>query len=157
RMNIAIFADVHGRVLLCFKLCERWERETGGTIDLVLQAGDLGVFPDVSKLDKATIRHAQDDPSELGFAGDFAAYKPDVASVLANTRFPVIFVRGNHEDHEWLDALEKQSDQPVFPIDPYKRIYCLKTGVPYTFTSNGESISVLGIGRVAPPVGEKQS
>jgi hypothetical protein len=24
-MNIALFADVHGRVLLCFALCARWQ------------------------------------------------------------------------------------------------------------------------------------
>jgi hypothetical protein len=66
-MNIAVFADLHGRIRLCFMLCERWERESGEKIDLVLQAGDLGAFPDMSRLDKATIRHAEKDPTELGF------------------------------------------------------------------------------------------
>ncbi len=28
-MNVAVFADVHGRIPLCFLLCARWERETG--------------------------------------------------------------------------------------------------------------------------------
>ena len=41
-MNIAIFADLHGRILLAFKLCARWQKETGEQIDLILQAGDLG-------------------------------------------------------------------------------------------------------------------
>lgn len=41
-MNIAVFADVHGRILLAFKLCARWEKETGEQIDLILQAGDMG-------------------------------------------------------------------------------------------------------------------
>ena len=44
-MNIAVFADVHGRILLTFMLCARWEQETGQRIDLILQAGDLGSFP----------------------------------------------------------------------------------------------------------------
>jgi Icc-related predicted phosphoesterase len=155
-MNIAIFADVHGRILLCFKLCERWERETGEQIDLVLQAGDLGVFPDISRLDKATIRHTQDDPSELGFAHDFTEYKPDVAEQLSHTTFPLIFVRGNHEDQEWLDALEQKADDPIFAIDPYERIFCLKTGVPYAYSLHGETISILGIGRIAAPRGERE-
>jgi hypothetical protein len=153
-MNIAIFADLHGRILLCFKLCERWQRQTGEQIDLVLQAGDLGVFPDLSRLDKATIRHTQDDPSELGFVHDFADYKPEVAEQLANTTFPLVFVRGNHEDQEWLDALEYPTDGPLFAIDAYERIFCLKTGFPYTFNSGDESITILGIGRVAPPICE---
>ncbi|MEO8610663.1 MAG: metallophosphoesterase [Chloroflexota bacterium] len=155
-MNIAIFADIHGRILLCFKLCERWQRETGEQLDLVLQAGDLGVFPDVSRLDKATIRHTQDDPSELGFTHDFAEHKSDVAEELAKTAFPLIFVRGNHEDQEWLDALEQKSDAPIFAIDPYERIFCLKTGVPYTFNRGGEAITIVGIGRVAAPRGEQK-
>ncbi len=155
-MNIAVFADVHGRILLCFKLCERWERETGEKIDLVLQAGDLGVFPDISKLDKATIRHAQEDPSELGFAADFAQHNVEVARILAQTTFPLVFVRGNHEDHAWLDVREQQTAEPIFPIDAYRRVYCLKTGIPYAFSVHDESISVLGIGRIAPPVGEKE-
>ncbi|GCE21451.1 hypothetical protein [Dictyobacter kobayashii] len=41
-MNIAVFADLHGRLLLAFQLCARWQRETGEHIDLILQAGDLG-------------------------------------------------------------------------------------------------------------------
>jgi hypothetical protein len=28
-MNIAVFADINGRVALAFKLCARWQAETG--------------------------------------------------------------------------------------------------------------------------------
>ena len=66
-MNIAVFADVHGRILLAFKLCARWQRETGRRVDLILQAGDLGAFPDLARLDRATLKHAGDGPTELGF------------------------------------------------------------------------------------------
>lgn len=45
-VTIAIFADLHGRVELCFRLCARWERETGQRLDYILQAGDLGAFFD---------------------------------------------------------------------------------------------------------------
>ena len=130
-MNIAVFADIHGRILLCFKLCERWERETGEHISFILQAGDLGVYPHLSHLDRATIKHTRNDPSELGFANDFATYQADVAATLSQTSFPMIFVRGNHEDHEWLDEREQQIDEPLFPVDAYNRIFCLKTGMPY--------------------------
>ena len=70
-MNIAVFADLHGRVLLAFQLCARWERETGEKIDLILQAGDLGAFPDMSRLDKATRRYIEKDPTERGFLDHF--------------------------------------------------------------------------------------
>ena len=148
-MNIAVFADLHGRILLAFKLCARWQRETGEQVDLILQAGDLGAFPDEARLDKATIKHAQADPTELGFLNDFLYARPEVAAALEQTTCPMLFVRGNHEDHAWLDALERQADAPLFPVDAYQRIFCLKTGVPYTFSKGAETITLLGIGRIA--------
>lgn len=66
-MRIALFADLHGRILLCFKLVARYQRETGKSIDLILQCGDMGVFPNLGRLDKATIKYASYDRTELGF------------------------------------------------------------------------------------------
>lgn len=149
-MNIAIFADLHGRLLLCFKLCARWQHTTGQTIDLILQAGDLGAFPDRSRLDRATVKFARDDPTELGFSQHFAQPQPEVQAVLTQTTCPLIFVRGNHEDHPWLDTLEQQSNQALFPIDAYQRVFCLKTGVPYTHQVGTQAVTILGIGRIAP-------
>lgn len=147
-MNIAVFADVHGRILLSFKLCERWQRESGERIDLILQAGDLGAFFSETRLDKATRRYANSDPSELGFLRHFAQYDQQIADRLAALSCNMIFVRGNHEDHPWLDKLEQETTGAIFPVDAYRRVFCLKTGVPYTFSRQGEQISLLGIGRI---------
>ena len=155
-MNIAVFADLHGRILLCFLLCARWEQETGERIEAILQAGDLGAYPSEVGMDRATLRHGRLDATEFGFATDFTSYREDVARVLARTRCPLLFVRGNHEDHLWLDTLERHSDEALIPIDVYRRIYCLKTGLPYTLQSGAESLVVLGIGRVGPPIGETE-
>jgi hypothetical protein len=156
-MNIAIFADVHGRIQLAFKLCIRWEKETGQKIDLILQAGDLGAFPEEMRLDKATIKYAQLDSTELGFMRDFAQYNANIASLLAQTHCNLIFVRGNHEDHHWLDGLEQQTDLPLFPIDAYQRVFCLKSGIPYTFSVDAKTITVLGIGRIGAPESEPEA
>lgn len=153
-MNIAIFADLHGRVLLAFKLCARWQRETGERIDLILQAGDLGAYPERSRLDRATLKYAERDPTELGFMDHFVKADPAIEALLAETSCPMVFVRGNHEDHVWLDELERQSQEAIFPIDVYKRVYNLRTGMPWTFQAHGEQITVLGIGRISPPVEE---
>ncbi|MFQ6115344.1 MAG: metallophosphoesterase [bacterium] len=151
-MNIAIFADVHGKILLCFKLCARWEKETGRKIDLILQAGDMGIFPDKSRLDKATLRYARKDPGELGFLNDFLQFNPKTESILYTTECNLVFVRGNHEDHEWLDTREQSADSPIVSVDVYERLYCLKTGIPYLFRSRKEVVTILGIGRIGPPV-----
>ena len=175
-MNIAVFADIHGRVLLAFTLCARWERETGEKIDLILQAGDLGAFPNADALDRATRSHAKADPSELGFMTDFGAYDATVAATLAQTTCPMLCVRGNHEDHVWLDGLEERSASPIFSIDPYQRIWMLKTGVPYTLhvkqwqgqsadsernnsaqapsgsaEDDSAGLSIIGVGRIGAP------
>ncbi len=152
-MNIAIFSDLHGRVLLAFMLCARWQQETGERITAILQAGDLGAFPDVSRADRATIRHAERDRHELGFMRDFAEARPEVAERLSETACPMIFVRGNHEDHTWLDTLERDATGPVFPIDPYQRIWCLRTAMPYTISDGATSLTTLGIGRIGLPPG----
>jgi len=153
-MNIAIFADLHGRMLLAFKLCTRWQRETGERIDLILQAGDLGAYPEMQRLDRATRKYAERDSTELGFMQHFVSADPSVSAVLAETNCPMVFVRGNHEDHFWLDQMEQQNAGPIFPIDIYQRIYHLKTGISWTFQTRNEQITVLGIGRVSPPAEE---
>jgi hypothetical protein len=158
-MNIAVFSDVHGRILLCFLLCARWERETGERIDAILQAGDLEAFPSEAGMDRATLRFGRHDASEFGFSTDFASYHEDVARALERTECPLIFVRGNHEDQAWLDGLERRSDAPLFPIDAYQRVYCLKTGEPYTLRphdGSSESLTMLGVGRIGPPIGETE-
>jgi Icc-related predicted phosphoesterase len=156
-MNIAVFADTHGRVALAFELVARWQQATGEHIDLILQAGDLGAFPNLERLDKATLKHAKRDPTELDFAKHFTAIRPGVRTMLEQTDCPMIFVRGNHEDHAWLDELESQAEGPTFSIDPYNRVHCLKTGVPWSFSSGGQTIRVLGVGRISTVAGQPAS
>lgn len=134
-------------------LCARWQRETGERISLILQAGDLGAYPDLARLDRATIRHAQRDENEVGFQRDFVEKREDVTRRLAETTCPMIFVRGNHEDHAWLDDLERRATAPIFPVDVYERIFCLQTGAPYTFAEDGSTLAILGVGRIGAPVG----
>ncbi len=149
-INIAVFADTHGRALLCFVLCARWQQETGERIDLILQAGDLGTFPEHARLDGATITWGRRDPSELAFRDDFARRNPEVEAVLQETTCPLIYVRGNHEDHNWLTARENRAprESAIFAVDAYVRVFCLKTGQPFRFEVAGEHIDVLGIGRI---------
>ena len=55
-LHIAVIGDVHGHLRLMFQLCRLWQVQTGVHLDLVLQCGDLGFFPDPARLDKATQR-----------------------------------------------------------------------------------------------------
>lgn len=146
-MNIAVFADVHGRIALAFDLCARWQQQHNQSIDLILQAGDLGAFPDKNRLDSATIRYARRDPTELGFMQHFTAHYEPIYTLLTQTTMPMIAVRGNHEDHQWLDQQEKYTRDALFPIDAYNRVYVLKTGMPHRIN---DSLRIMGIGRIGP-------
>ena len=147
-IRLALFADIHGKFLLPFKLAHRYQQTTGKSIDLIVQCGDMGAFPDKSRMDKATLRHAARDRDELGFMDDFVHAKPPIAQFLDRLNLNMLCVRGNHEDHEFLDELEQQSVQAAFPIDAYRRVWVLKTGEPFVLQKDGESLEILGIGRI---------
>lgn len=99
-------------------------------------------------MDGATRRHARRDPEEIGFINYFRRYDDATASTLQQLQCNLLFVRGNHEAHPWLDVLEQQTTELLFAVDVYRRIYCLKSGLSYTFQRGTEQITLLGIGRI---------
>ena len=125
-----VFGDLHGRILPAFRLATVWAREHGTPVDGILQVGDLGYFPDVSRLDKATLRHAQDDPTELG-AQDIVSLNPLADAVFDDPDCPpaLWFTAGNHEDFDALVSLAQASGrQPDFVVDAYGRVRGIKDG-----------------------------
>ncbi|MFB2589138.1 metallophosphoesterase [Acinetobacter sp. c1-l78] len=155
-LRVAIFADIHGKFLLPFKLVEHYQNLYQEKIDLILQCGDMGAFPDKNKMDKATLRHALNDRDELGFSNDFVKSHAEIATYLDKLNINMYCVRGNHEDHAFLDELEylaKLHDHPYFPIDIYQRIWVCRTGVPFILQNKNEQLSVVGIGRIGDKKG----
>src|SRR3990172_2001935 len=73
-MRIAVVGDVHGHLALLYAVLGRWQGETGRSIDLVLQVGDLGAFPD-ARVDRATNRHAARDHEERGFVRRWSSFR----------------------------------------------------------------------------------
>lgn len=129
-MKIALFSDIHGKILLPFKLVNLYQKETDNKIDFILQCGDMGAYPNLEKLDKATIKHAQYDRDELGFHDDFTKENPEIRTFLDELNIDMICVRGNHEDHDFLDNLENQyPSDSLFPIDVYTRVFVCKSGL----------------------------
>lgn len=155
-MRLALFADLHGKCLLPFKLAAHYQAHTGHKIDAILQCGDIGVFPDRQQLDKATLRHARTDRDELGFMDDFVRPKAEIARFLDSLDVNMYCVRGNHEDHAFLDRLEAAAgDAPAFAIDAYRRIWVCQTGLPLTLHHHGESLSLVGVGRIGDRKGRE--
>src|SRR5215212_10759108 len=99
-----VFGDLHGRILPAFKLAVAWQREHGTAVAGLLQVGDLGYFPDPQRLDKATLRHARDDPLELG-SQLVAEPSREADEIFFGPESPpegLWFTAGNHEDFDLL-------------------------------------------------------
>lgn len=163
-LRFAIFADIHGKFLLPFKLVAHYQQLTGNRIDWILQCGDMGAFPTKDTMDKATLRYAKNDPDELGFMREFRQDKAEIRQFLDDLNIKMLCVRGNHEDHAFLDKLENQTDQAIFPIDVYQKAYVCRSGVPITLTThsriiesqtnaNEETCILVGIGRIGDKKG----
>lgn len=131
---LAVFGDIHGNLDDMYEYVRRWERKHGTQINAILQTGDMGVFPPGSVLDKATKRFAEKDPTELGCADYIVGRKK--ASHLT------LFVRGNHEDFDFL------SSAGYTHIDPYGMIQHLSSGRVFTLQDEKETVHVSGLGGI---------
>ncbi|RBL90666.1 metallophosphoesterase family protein [Chitinophaga flava] len=153
-MRLAIFSDIHGKILLPFKLADLYQQQTGRKIDFILQCGDIGAYPSMDNLDKATLKHAKQDRDELGFHDDFTHINPVIQTYLNKLNIDMICVRGNHEDHDYLDQLEKENGQlSRFPIDVYKRVFVCRSGVRQELRKDDEVLHLVGIGRIGDQKG----
>ncbi len=152
--RILLFSDTHGRIPLMLRIALEVQRRGGVRIDGILVAGDLGVWPVDERLDSATRRFAQVDPSELGFQ----AFTPIPATGvdLPERRHPssdrersrqrrreravidaadgeldadVLFVGGNHEDYEYLRRCSEVAPpaRPI-PVEASGRLRWLPAG-----------------------------
>lgn len=137
-IRIAVFGDTHGHLRLMFQLCRLWQLDNGVHLDAVLQCGDLGFFPTLGNIDKATRSFAQRDPEELAFARFFAQPLPLEEDALLNrtllgapddlntVRCPVLWCEGNHEDFEALRELV--GTRALVPVDAFGVFHYLQPG-----------------------------
>jgi len=138
RLHIAVFADVHGHLRLMLQLCRLWQRAHQRHLDGVLICGDLGFFPDPSRIDSATRRFAEKDPEELGFANFFARPEPLETDPLLESmllgppesletiRARILWTHGNHEDFRLLE--QEIGSARVSPVDAFDRFEYVRTG-----------------------------
>lgn len=107
-MLIAFLGDVHGRVFHAVAAFAELQERLGRQLDFLVQVGDMGAFPDPARMDEFTKRYLEVDPSEADFARLLQAGGERVAQVgRMRDRLggAIHFVRGNHEDFDWLDGL----------------------------------------------------
>jgi Icc-related predicted phosphoesterase len=145
QLNFAVFGDVHGRIALMYTLAILWQQQSGIELDGLLQVGDIGAFPDLSKLDKATKKHAEKDTDELGFQ-KFWIETPESKLYLEHQQAPTTyFVRGNHEDFEYLGNFTKPSS-----IDPWQKIWFIPDNRVMQVGTDSQSVKIAAFGGIAP-------
>jgi Icc-related predicted phosphoesterase len=151
-MRIAFVGDIHGRVLHLIALLLELQRK-GHAIDRVIQVGDLGAYRDHAHLDPAAQRFARDNPAELDFLRLLA---PDegLALMLRHARAqlgaPVLFLRGNHEDHAWLADRLRECGARQAPMDRFDLFHFVADGS--VLELGGVRLAVLG-GAAEDPLG----
>jgi predicted phosphodiesterase len=126
-MLICAAGDIHGAMDRLYHDVVAFESLLGVNFDYVLHVGDFGIWPDPSRIDKATRHHEG--------AGDFPTWLND----RRGTSRPTLFIKGNHEDFVWLDS---RHDPEVLPGLTY-----LRNGHTLEIRDRaGDSIRVGGVG-----------
>ncbi len=125
-MLICAAGDTHGAIDQLYHDILDFEDELGITFDHVLHVGDFGIWPDANRLDKATREHDG--------AGNFA----DWLSANRPVPRPTVFIKGNHEDFEWLEA---QNSREILP-----GLTWLRNGETIDLEAEGVRLRVGGIG-----------
>ena len=145
QLNFAVFGDIHGRIVLMYTLAILCQQQLGIELDGLLQVGDMGAFPDLSKLDKATKKHAEQDTDELGFQ-QFCVATPESEFYLQHPQAPpTYFVRGNHEDFDYLGKFTKPSS-----IDPWEKIWFIPDSQTVEVGAANQSVKIAAFGGIAP-------
>jgi Icc-related predicted phosphoesterase len=128
-MKIAFVGDVHGCVQHALGAVVMLQARRGIRLDAVIQVGDLGAFPSADRFDESSRRFAADHPAQGDFFRLLDPSPPFAKGVrLALGQVPaMLFVSGNHEDHEWLASLHHKATAGVVPVDPlgaYRHVAC---------------------------------
>jgi predicted phosphodiesterase len=64
---IGFVGDTHGRVLHTLAVLSEWQIRTKKKLDLIIQVGDLGAYPEPSE-EVRNEKYVRQDPAELDFS-----------------------------------------------------------------------------------------
>ena len=125
-MLVCAAGDIHGALDRLYDDILDFEVALGVRFEWVLHVGDIGVWPDINRVDSATRKHDG--------AGDFPVWWSEGRAVPRRT----VFIKGNHEDFVWLDA---QTDPQILP-----GMFYLRSGTRFDLTGSEHGLVVGGLG-----------
>ena len=136
-MLIAAAGDCHGQLDRLYQIIEEMEGDLGRQVDVVLQVGDFGIWPNPDHVDKATRKREG--------AGDF----PRWWQTRRAAPRPTWFIAGNHEDFGFLTGLHNTQLLPGLHFIPWGRVAEIKIGK--------ETLRVGGVGGCYSPRSYQQA
>ncbi|MBL7496574.1 metallophosphoesterase [Frankia sp. CNm7] len=148
-MKIAFVGDVHGCVRHALGAAVLLQERRGIRLDAVIQVGDLGAYPSPERFDGASRRFARDNPAQDDFfrlLDPSPRFAEGVRGALGQVG-PMLFVSGNHEDHDWLAGLHEAAGADVVPVDPGGA--CRHVACGSVLALAGQRVAFLGLIEVA--------
>ena len=143
-MRIALVGDVHGCVYHCLAALVSLHRDQA--LDAIVQIGDLGAWPDQARMfeaDPVSVWFSEDNGAQLDWfdlVDSASAFGSDIRHARDVLGQPIWFIRGNHDDPDWLRSLETRST--TAPSDPFDVYHFVADG---TVTTLGEvTVAFLG-------------
>ncbi|WP_044640920.1 metallophosphoesterase family protein [Risungbinella massiliensis] len=129
-MKIGLIGDIHGRVLHTLAMITTWQIHHQEALDLIIQVGDFGVYPEPDE-SLYNNKFYMQDPSQF----DFSHFIHAQGALLQNLHYikgrlsnPIHFIRGNHEDFDWLEKLSSHNNDNVISIDSLDIFRYVKDG-----------------------------
>ena len=129
-MRIAFVGDVHGRIFHALAALSVLQEREGAPFDLIIQVGDLG-YPDPARADEPSKRYLAVDPAEGDLARLMetdAARAERLRALRASFGVAIHFVRGNHEDFDWLRGLPIDAATSTAPAGPFDILRYVRDG-----------------------------
>ena len=134
-MLIGFVGDVHGQVFHALAALATLQGRLGRRLDLLIQVGDIGAYPDAARMDEASKRYLEADPSQGDF-GRLLRAEGELAARLRSLRerfsSPLHFIRGNHEDYSWLRGLPVDASGTA-AVDPFDLLRYVPDGTALRF------------------------
>lgn len=130
-MILCAAGDIHGAINRMYDDVLALEAKLGVCFEAVLHVGDFGIWPEPDRVDKATRKHEG--------AGDFAAWYSERRAVPRKT----VFIKGNHEDFDWLD---EQRSNEILP-----GLHYLRNGRTIDLGEGRDVVRVGGLGGCYAP------
>ena len=144
-MLIGFVGDVHGLVCHALALVATWQRKTGKNLDMIVQVGDMGAYPDLDRMDEPGRRHVAIDPAQADFSRLLQAEglrAERLRAVRREMAAPIHFLRGNHEDFQYLSALPFDGTDQTARVDDFDLFRYVPDGT--LLHASGLTIAFLG-------------